>query len=71
MSAPVEDEALAAFQDALVERMMQELPAAELARQLRADPRCVPFADYVAALDPRCVEVTSLLMRRWADRAPL
>jgi hypothetical protein len=70
VSAPLEDDVLAAFQDALVELMMQELPAHELLRRLRADARGAPFADYVAALDARCVEVTSLLMRRWADRAP-
>ncbi|MGZ3437927.1 MAG: hypothetical protein ACXVDD_00335 [Polyangia bacterium] len=70
MSAPVEDGALAAFQDALVELMVQELPAPELARRLRADARAAPFADYVAALDTRCVELVSLLQRRWADRAP-
>jgi hypothetical protein len=70
MSAPVDDEALAAFQDALVELLVQPLPAAELARRLRADARAAPFADYLDALDARCVEVTSRLMQRWADRAP-
>jgi hypothetical protein len=70
VSAPVEDEELAAFQEALVELMMLELPAPELMQRLRADARTAPFADYAAALDARCVEVTSVLQRRWADRAP-
>jgi hypothetical protein len=70
VSAPVEDEALAAFQDALVEGMMLELPAHELMQRLRDDPRATPFAEYLASLDARCVEITSRLMRRWADRAP-
>jgi hypothetical protein len=68
MNRPEEDDALAAYQDALVELMIEELPADELARRLRADARTAPFARYVASFDPRCVEVTAALMRRWGDR---
>lgn len=69
MSDPEEDAELAAYQDALVELMVLELPAQELERRLRADARTAPFARYVADFDSRCVEVSSVLMRRWADRA--
>lgn len=69
--APVEDVELAALQDALVERLMHDVPADEHLRALAADARTAPFAAWVATLDERCVEVTCALMRRWADRAPV
>lgn len=68
MSRPEEDDELADYQAALVELMAAELSLDELTRRLRADGRTAPFADYVSAFDPRCVEVTSVLMRRWAYR---
>jgi hypothetical protein len=56
------------FQDALLELMAAELPATEIARRLRADPRAAPFACYIDSFDRRCVEMTAFLMRAWGGR---
>ena len=53
VSRPEEDHELADFQDALLELMAAELPATEIARRLRADPRATPFASYVESFDQR------------------
>jgi hypothetical protein len=66
-----EDEALAAYQEALLNAMAApELTADEIARRLADDARATPFREYVATFDLRCIEVTSKLMRRWGERKP-
>lgn len=66
-----EEEALAAYQEALLNVMFApELTADDIARRLADDARATPFRDYVATFDPRCIEVTSKLMRRWGERKP-
>lgn len=66
---PIEDEALARFQEALMEALATAATPDELRRKLADDARAAPFAAYVARFDARCVEVTAALMRRWAVRA--
>lgn len=66
---PEEDDALAAFQDALVACMAEpELDAAARVRRLTSDPRVAPHASWVARFEERCVEVTATLMQRWGER---
>jgi hypothetical protein len=68
MAEPLEDDELAAFQEALSEVLLLPLPPAEQVRRLREDKRTAPFRGYVAQLDLRCVEMMSLQHRRWAQR---
>jgi hypothetical protein len=68
MSEAEEEEQLAAYQEALTQLAAQQLAPEELADRLRNDERVVPFREYVNTFDLRCVEVASVLMRRWAKR---
>ncbi len=68
MHEAAEDEQLAAYQEALTQLAVEELSPEELASRLRNDERAAPFLEYVKTFDLRCIEVTSVLMRRWAKR---
>jgi hypothetical protein len=68
MAKPEEDDRLAAFQALLSEVMYEELRPDEIADRLRSDERGAPYRDYIDRFDPRCVEVTNFLMRRWGAK---
>lgn len=61
------DEALAAFQAALVDLLGQDLPIEEIQRRLRHDPAFERFRDYVAGFEPRMIEVAAGLVKKWRD----
>jgi hypothetical protein len=61
------DDALAAFQAALVELLAQDLPVEEVQRRLRHDPAFERFRDYVDSFEPRMIEVAAGLVKKWQD----
>ena len=63
-------EALAAFQDALLDLLDQGLPVEAVRERLREDPAFAAFRDYAAAIEPRMLEVAGELVRKWGRRAP-
>ena len=63
------DERLAAFQAALAELFARELAAEEILAALATDPAFAPYRDYVRAFEPRLIEATSMLSRRWGQRS--
>ena len=71
MNTAIEDDTLAAFQAALSELLLLDLPADEKARRLATDPAFAPFRAYVLAFDLRLIESTSVLCRSHARRRGL
>jgi hypothetical protein len=65
----VPPETLAAFQDALLELLAQDLPTEVIRAKLRDDPAFAEFRDYATALEPRMLAVAVELMKKWARRA--
>jgi hypothetical protein len=65
---PPED--LAAFQDALLELLAQDLPAEVIRQKLRDDPAFAEFRDYATAMEPRMLAVAVELLKKWGRRAP-
>ena len=63
-----EDGELARFQALLLDLLMQELPADEVARRLAADEASRPFADYVRSFDLRAVEVAARITKQFGKR---
>ena len=61
------DDALGAFQAALVELLAQDLPVEEIQRRLRHDPAFERFRDYVDSFEPRMIEVAAGLVKKWGD----
>lgn len=61
------DDALAAFQAALLELLAQDLPVEEVMRRLRHDPAFERFRDYVDSFEPRMIEVAAGLVKKWGD----
>jgi len=61
------DDALGAFQAALVELLAQDLPVEEIQRRLRQDPAFERFRDYVDSFEPRMIEVAAGLVKKWGD----
>ena len=61
------DDALAAFQAALVALLAQDLPVEEVQRRLRHDPAFERFRDYVDSFEPRMIEVAAGLVKKWKD----
>jgi hypothetical protein len=62
-------EALAAFQDALLGLLAQDLPTEVVRAKLRDDPAFAEFRDYATALEPRMIEVAVELTKKWGRRA--
>jgi len=58
-------DALADFQNALVELLAEGLPTELICVKLRDDPAFAEFRDYVTALDPRMLEVAVELVQKW------
>ena len=63
-------EELAAFQDALLELLAQDLPVERIREKLRDDPVFAAFRDYAAGMEPRMLEVAVELVKKWARRVP-
>jgi hypothetical protein len=62
-------EALADFQNALLELLDQGLPTERILAKLRDDPAFAAFRDYAAAMEPRMLEVAVELVRKWGRRS--
>ncbi len=58
------DDELACFQAALLDALASPDPA----RSLASLAETAAFADYVAAMEPRMVEVAAALMQKWGKR---
>jgi hypothetical protein len=71
MSAPHEDEGLAAYQAALSELLHLDLPAAEKARRLATDPAFEAHRAYVLTFDLRLLETITAVSRSHARRRGL
>lgn len=61
-------EALAEFQDALLELLSQDLPTEAIVAKLRDDAAFAAFRDYVVMLEPRMLEVAVELTKKWGRR---
>ncbi len=61
-------DALADFQDALLNLLDQGLPVERIREKLRDDPAFTEFRDYATAIEPRMLEVAVELMRKWGRR---
>jgi hypothetical protein len=66
---PAAVEELAAFQAGLLAILATADSAADALRALGQDPRCLPFADYVATFEPAFVDAALELVRRYGRRA--
>ena len=64
----LEDLELAAFQALLLDHLERGTPAHELQAQLRDHPAAAPFRAYVETLEPRCLEIASRIVKKWAVR---
>ena len=62
-------EALADFQNALVELLAQGLPIELIRARLREDAAFAAFRDYATAIDPRMLEVAVELVQKWGRRS--
>jgi hypothetical protein len=65
-----EDTELARFQTLLLELLDTELSPHEIHRRLLDHEAAAPFRDYVRNFEPRCIEIGSLLVRKWGVRRP-
>jgi hypothetical protein len=63
-------DALADFQDALLNLLAEGLPVERIRERLRDDPAFAAFRDYVIAIEPRMLEVAVELVRKWGRRTP-
>ena len=61
-------EALAAFQDALLDLLDRGLPVEQIEERLREDPAFAAFRDYADSIEPRMLEVAGELVRKWGRR---
>jgi hypothetical protein len=57
---------LEAYQQALAEALYELHDGNEIHARLLADPRCEPFRDYVATMEPRFLDVSAMLAKRWS-----
>jgi hypothetical protein len=62
------DDELAAFQALLLDRLERGVPPDQLKAELLAHPAAAPFRDYVESFEPRCLEVASHIVKKWAVR---
>jgi hypothetical protein len=62
------DEELAGFQADLLELLDRAQPGDDIRGELRKLPSAQPFADYVAQMEPRMLEVGALLVKKWGRR---
>lgn len=62
-------EALADFQNALLELLDRKLPTEHILATLRDDPAFAAFRDYATAMEPRMLEVAVELVRKWGRRS--
>lgn len=63
-----EDEELARYQALLLELLDAELPPNEVIRRLLEDDATIPFRDYVRSFEPRCIEIATILVKKWGVR---
>ena len=63
-------EALADFQDALLQLLAGDWPVEVILQKLRDDPAFAEFRDYVTSLEPRMLAVAVELTKKWGRRAP-
>ncbi len=68
MDELLEDLELAAFQTLLLDHLERGTSPEALVAHLSEHPDAIAFADYIATFDPRCVEVASRIVRKWAVR---
>ena len=64
MSEPNENLELAAFQA----KLLDHLERGSSPEELQADLATGPFAAYVRSFEPRCVEMASRIVKKWAVR---
>ena len=60
---------LAAYQAALLELLAQPLSPDELMHRLRTDKAFEAHRAYIESFEPRMVEVSALLVKKWGRRA--
>lgn len=60
---------LAAFQAALLELLAQPLPPEEMMRRLHTDAVFAAHQDYIATFEPRMVEISAILVKKWGQRS--
>lgn len=63
-----EKEKLADFQNELLNLLGQELPADEIFRRLKTDPRFDDFRDYIETFELQMVEVGAVLVKKWGRK---
>jgi len=66
---PIGDDALARFQALLLDLLERGASPEGVSRALLDEIDDPQLADYVAAFEPRCAEVASPIVRKWALRA--
>ena len=63
-------DAVAEFQEALLNLLADGRPVEEIRAALRDDPAFAGFREYVEAFDPRMIRVAVELVNKWGRRTP-
>jgi hypothetical protein len=62
------DKSLADFQAALLDLLVQPLPAEIMHERLRTAPEFQEYQAYIADFEPRMIEVAAELVKKWGRR---
>ncbi len=65
---PLQDDGLAAFQAAMLELFIADLPPEEAVRRLQSDPAFASYRGWIDTFEPRMIETAASLVRKWAKR---
>lgn len=63
-------EALALFQDRLLQLLWEESDPARIRGDLLAEPALAEFRDYIEAMEDRMIGVAAELVRKWGSGKP-
>ncbi len=63
-----EEQLLADYQNELLNLLGQDIPADEMLRRLKTDPRFDHFREYIESFELPMVEVGAILVKKWGRK---